>query len=103
MENLSLDIETYSSEDLAKAGVYRYAESPDFTVLLIGYIWGVGKVPDMRRTFQYHGSEHKTVYCHEAGHEGNIRLHVLCLTLAYLGVSHLVHHFCYSCVHGAKV
>ena len=36
------------------------------TVLLIGYIWGVGKVPDMRRTFQYHGSEHKTVYCHEA-------------------------------------
>ena len=36
-------------------------------VLLIGYIWAVGKVPDMRRTFQYHGSEHKTVYCHEAG------------------------------------
>ena len=36
------------------------------TAILIGYIWGVGKVPDMRRTFQYHGSEHKTVYCHEA-------------------------------------
>lgn len=35
------------------------------TALLIGYIWAVGKVPDMRRTFQYHGSEHKTVYCHE--------------------------------------
>ncbi len=37
------------------------------TALLITYIWAVGKVPDMRRTFQYHGSEHKTVYCHEAG------------------------------------
>ena len=36
-------------------------------ILLITYIWAVGKVPDMRRTFQYHGSEHKTVYCHEAG------------------------------------
>ena len=36
------------------------------TALLITYIWAVGKVPDMRRTFQYHGSEHKTVYCHEA-------------------------------------
>ena len=36
-------------------------------VLLITYICAVGKVPDMRRTFQYHGSEHKTVYCHEAG------------------------------------
>ena len=34
---VSLDIETFSSVDLAKAGVYRYAESPDFQVLLIGY------------------------------------------------------------------
>ena len=33
--------------------------------LLIGYISLVGQVPDMRKTFQYHGSEHKTVYCHE--------------------------------------
>ncbi len=35
------------------------------TLLLIGYIWLCGRIPDMRRTFQYHGSEHKTVYCHE--------------------------------------
>ena len=34
---LSVDIETYSSVDLAKAGVRPYTESPDFTVLLIGY------------------------------------------------------------------
>ena len=34
-------------------------------LLLIGYISAVGQVPDMRKTFQYHGSEHKTVYCHE--------------------------------------
>ncbi|MBR5110432.1 MAG: DUF1385 domain-containing protein [Clostridia bacterium] len=33
--------------------------------LLMGYIWLVGLIPDMRTTFQYHGSEHKTVYCHE--------------------------------------
>ncbi len=33
--------------------------------LLIAYISLVGRIPDMRRTFQYHGSEHKTVYCHE--------------------------------------
>ena len=33
--------------------------------LLIGYISLVGRIPDMRKTFQYHGSEHKTVYCHE--------------------------------------
>ena len=34
-------------------------------VLLIAYIGLVGRIPDMRKTFQYHGSEHKTVYCHE--------------------------------------
>ncbi|MBQ7655460.1 MAG: DUF1385 domain-containing protein [Clostridia bacterium] len=33
--------------------------------LLIGYISCVGRIPEMRKTFQYHGSEHKTVYCHE--------------------------------------
>lgn len=34
---LSVDIETYSSVDLSKAGVYRYAESPDFEILLLAY------------------------------------------------------------------
>jgi len=33
--------------------------------LLIAYISFCGRVPEMRKTFQYHGSEHKTVYCHE--------------------------------------
>lgn len=33
---LSCDIETYSGIDLAKSGVYRYAESPDFEILLFG-------------------------------------------------------------------
>ncbi len=33
--------------------------------LLIAYIGFVGRIPEMKKTFQYHGSEHKTVYCHE--------------------------------------
>ena len=37
MKTLSLDIETYSSVNLGRAGVYRYAESPDFDILLLGY------------------------------------------------------------------
>lgn len=37
MRTLSIDIETFSSTDLAKSGVYRYAESPDFEILLFGY------------------------------------------------------------------
>lgn len=34
---LSIDIETYSSVDLRKSGVYRYVEAEDFTVLMIAY------------------------------------------------------------------
>lgn len=34
---MGVDIETYSSVDLVKSGVYRYTEAPDFDILLIGY------------------------------------------------------------------
>ena len=44
MKTLSIDIETYSSCDLAKSGVYRYAESSDLEVLLFGYAVDGGEV-----------------------------------------------------------
>lgn len=36
IKNLSLDLETKSSVDISKAGAYKYAESPDFDILLFG-------------------------------------------------------------------
>jgi uncharacterized protein YqhQ len=35
--------------------------------LVVAYIWGVGKMPDIRRVFSYHGAEHKTINAFEAG------------------------------------
>ena len=37
MKTLSIDIETYSDVNLAKCGVYKYAFSPSFEILLFGY------------------------------------------------------------------
>lgn len=37
MKELFIDIETYSSINLSKAGVYRYCEAEDFEILLFGY------------------------------------------------------------------
>jgi uncharacterized protein YqhQ len=37
--------------------------------LLIGYIWAVGYIPDIRRVFSYHGAEHKTINAFESGAE----------------------------------
>ncbi len=44
MKELSIDIETYSPIDLACCGVYKYAEHPDFTILLFGYAVDDGEV-----------------------------------------------------------
>lgn len=37
--------------------------------ILIGYMIAISFVPDIKRVFMYHGAEHKTVYCNEAGLE----------------------------------
>lgn len=44
MKSISMDVETYSSEDLRKSGVYRYCEAPDFEILLFAYSVDDGKV-----------------------------------------------------------
>lgn len=44
MRHLSIDIETYSSVPIAKAGLYKYAQSPDFEILLFAWSWDFGPV-----------------------------------------------------------
>jgi len=44
IKSLSLDLETYSDVDLSKCGVYRYAESSSFEVLLFGYSVNGGEI-----------------------------------------------------------
>jgi uncharacterized protein YqhQ len=41
-------------------GVFRLA-------ILLGYIWGIGFIKDIRRVYAYHGAEHMAVHAHEAG------------------------------------
>ncbi|MDR0501238.1 MAG: DUF1385 domain-containing protein [Coriobacteriales bacterium] len=55
--------------------------------IFIFYIWLIGRMPDIKRMFAYHGAEHKTIHCYEHGLEltvGNARrfptLHVRCGT-----------------------
>ncbi len=44
MRHLSVDIETFSSVDIKKAGLYKYVQSPDFEILLFAYAWDDGPV-----------------------------------------------------------
>lgn len=46
-------------------------------LLLVGYMGAVSFMKDIRRTFMFHGAEHKTIFCYEAGQEltvENVRL-----------------------------
>lgn len=42
MNHLSIDIETYSSVDIKKSGLYKYVQSPDFEILLFAFSWNFG-------------------------------------------------------------
>lgn len=44
MRHLNIDIETFSSVEIKKAGAYKYAQSPDFQILLFAYSWDGGPV-----------------------------------------------------------
>ena len=41
---LLIDLETYSSVDISKAGAFKYVEAPDFEILLLAYAWNDGPV-----------------------------------------------------------
>lgn len=36
-------------------------------LLVIGYIWAIGRMPDIKRVFRYHGAEHKAINAYEDG------------------------------------
>jgi DNA polymerase len=44
MKTLHIDIETFSSVDLRRCGLYRYIESPDFEITLLAYAYDDGPV-----------------------------------------------------------
>ena len=44
MRELSIDIETFSSVDIGKAGLYKYVQSEDFEILLFAYSFDNGQV-----------------------------------------------------------
>lgn len=52
---------------LASSLVSNLVEGLIRLVFVLGYVWAVGHLPDIRRVFAYHGAEHKTVHAYEHG------------------------------------
>lgn len=66
---LSKFVDRYLASSLASnlvEGLIRLA-------FVLGYVWAVGHLPDIRRVFAYHGAEHKTVHAYEHGQPLTVR------------------------------
>lgn len=57
----------------ALAGAFRSIfEGVLKVIIFIAYIWCTALIPDMKRVYKYHGAEHKSIFCYEAGLELNV-------------------------------
>jgi uncharacterized protein YqhQ len=46
---------------------FNVVEAAIRLTFFLGYLWGIGRIPDIRRVFQYHGAEHKAIAAYERG------------------------------------
>jgi uncharacterized protein YqhQ len=56
-------------DQLGSAFLFWLVEGVLRTLIFIGYIVAISRLPDLRRVFEYHGAEHKTISCFEAEDE----------------------------------
>jgi len=49
------------------AWIGNFIEGMIRLLILVGYIWFIGRIPDINRVFAYHGAEHKTINAFESG------------------------------------
>ena len=48
---------------------FHAADGAIKVIILVGYLWAISFLPDIRRVFEYHGAEHKAIYTYEKGLE----------------------------------
>lgn len=49
------------------SGLFHLADGLIKFALFLGYVWGIGLLPDIARVYAYHGAEHQAIYTYEAG------------------------------------
>ena len=54
-------------DKLGSAFLFWLVEGVLRTTIFLGYLWLLSRLEDLRRVFEYHGAEHKTISCFEAG------------------------------------
>lgn len=55
------------SDSIPNGVVFVVIEKLVRITIFLAYLWLISRMPDLQRVFQYHGAEHKTISCYEAG------------------------------------
>jgi uncharacterized protein YqhQ len=64
---LPVTIASFWKDSLGSSILFVVVEKLIRITIFLGYLWGISKLRDMRRVFEYHGAEHKVISCYEAG------------------------------------
>lgn len=67
--NLLAGFIVQNAEDGGNVLLYNVVESVAKVVIFLAYLALVSKMKDIQRVFEYHGAEHKTIFCYENGEE----------------------------------
>jgi uncharacterized protein YqhQ len=84
---LPVTVASFWKDQLGNSVFFVLVEKAIRISIFLAYLWAISKVRDLRRVFEYHGAEHKTISCYEAGDQLvperaklYSRLHVRCGT-----------------------
>ncbi len=64
---LPVTVANFWKDQLGSSIVFVLVEKAIRITIFLGYLWAISHVRDLRRVFEYHGAEHKTISCYEAG------------------------------------
>ena len=68
-ETISAPIQVAPDSPSPSSTLFWLIEGVLRTAIFLGYLLLLSRLRDLRRVFEYHGAEHKTIACHEAGQE----------------------------------
>jgi uncharacterized protein YqhQ len=66
---LPVTVANFWKDSLGNSVLFVIVEKAIRISIFLGYIWAISHIRDLRRVFEYHGAEHKTISCYEAGDE----------------------------------
>jgi uncharacterized protein YqhQ len=64
---LPVTVASFWKDQLGSSVLFVIVEKLIRIAVFLGYIWAISHIRDLRRVFEYHGAEHKTISCYEAG------------------------------------